>query len=151
MNDTTKAQQDAARIARWNAGGSGLLYGPFIENRPVVDAAQDAGHRLALRILGCKNGKDRAMIRRDARTNPVLSVAADWLLIRGYVQVGATNASARAHTAQAELLLYLTKAGKAWLLTFGSDYGSGLMWMRMLRAANPAYATKVYGADQVAL
>lgn len=98
-------------------------------------------HTLLLMVLRCKNAMDRISVAFTMKRpdSVALLVACDWLLEQGFVTYGTTNASAKVwsrrvtiHNGQrmsvcdSDALLYLTKAGKAWLREWpGHDFGSG--------------------------
>lgn len=105
------------------------------ETRPAVETA---AHSLALSVMRCKGSGERFALGFDVYKSATLKVALDVLLERGHVGYGTTNASARAFTKGADQMLYITKAGKAWLRTFGSDFGSSLLVWEALRAAGAA-------------
>ena len=99
-------------------------------------------HRILLNVLRCKNGSDRFRATYNAMRPGVeaeIAIGLDWALEQGLVQVGTTNASARAWNRgwllNASEMLYLTKAGKAWLREAGGtshDFGSGLLQREQL-------------------
>ena len=105
--------------------------------RPIESAA----HRVLLMVLRCKNTNDRAALcygtlkRKDTEA---LRMGVEWAIERGFVQYGTTNVSARAYStayAPVDSMLYLTKAGKAWLRTFGTDFGSAKLQAELLDLA----------------
>lgn len=79
------------------------------------------------RLMKVKNG-----IERFAASTP--SVGLDWLLERGYVQTGTTNASARAFSGTwAQSNAYATKTGRAW---FHASPGVGVALLVAAKAMN---------------
>lgn len=73
-------------------------------------------------VKACRNTVDRYAYGYRVFKMPELQIALDWALERGLVSYGTTNASARAWSRGAsEGLLYLTKAGRAWLNTRGEE------------------------------
>lgn len=100
-------------------------------NRPAHEVT---AHHVALMVLRCRNSMQRValsggtLMRADTAW---LRPGIDWALERGYLQHGTTNASARVWNRFAGECLYLTRAGKAWLRSFGSDFGSGALWSQM--------------------
>jgi hypothetical protein len=99
-------------------------------------------HRLMLLVLRCKNTMDRTALtfgtlkRQDTAD---LQAAATRCIQAGLVSFGTSNASAKAWSRGAsDCLLYLTKAGKAWLRAQGNDFGSGKLYQAQLEAARAA-------------
>lgn len=100
-------------------------------------------HRLMLLVLRCKNTMDRTAlcygVLKRADTGD-LQAAATRCIQAGLIQFGTTNASAKAWSrGTSEFLLYLTKAGKAWLRAQGSDFGSGKVSAEMSARARKAF------------
>ncbi len=104
-----------------------------------MNATIVAAHTVLLSVLNCRNQLQRVaycygtLRRPDA--SPLL-VGLDYALEQGWIAYGTTNASARAWSRGAsEGLLYLTKSGKTWLRSHGSDFGSGALFSEKLRIA----------------
>ena len=100
-------------------------------------------HKLMLMVLRCKNTTERAALvfgtlkRKDTGD---LQAAAARCIKAGLIQFGSTNASARAYStsyAPVDALLYLTKAGKAWLRAQGNDFGSSKVTAHVLGLRKP--------------
>jgi hypothetical protein len=123
-----------------------------IVNRP---AAEFAAHCVMLQINGFKAQIKRAaycfgtLKRADAAD---LLVGVDWALERGYLSHGTKNASAKLHSrGESEKMLYITKAGKAWLRTFGSDFGSAGVYYAQIATVAPGYAKQAFVVTEAAL
>ena len=88
---------------------------------------------LYARIAKAKNGMERAVIN-------YATPAGDWLLERGLIKVGTTNASARAWSRWASSSAYVTPAGKHWISEVGGLHTAMTFLaahLRALTAANP--------------
>lgn len=114
-----------------------------ILNRP---AAEVAAHMVMLNVLRIRGSVERiAYCFGTLKRNDVghLLVGIDWALERGYLPHGTNHASAKS-AGCSDKLLYITKAGKGWLRTFGSDFGSGALVYAQLHAVSPAYANAAF-------
>lgn len=119
---------------------------------PSRPAAEIAAHHLMLQVLRCKNATDRLKIqwtmKRPDATH--MLVGCDWALERGFLKHGTTNASALVHNRWQGEQLYMTKAGKAWLRSFGDDFGSCELTYRSMRACSVAAADRAFIVSAVA-
>ncbi len=97
-------------------------------NRP---AEVSAAHEVLYRLNGVRSGMERiayclGTLRRPDAQGLVIGV--DWALEQGLVKVEGSKAN-YGRWSETDFVLYLTKAGKAWLRAFpGHDFGASVLY-----------------------
>jgi hypothetical protein len=116
-----------------------------IVNRP---AEEFAAHSVMLTVNGFRGQLQRVAFCLGTLRRPDaadLLVGVDWALEKGYLSHGTNNVSAKLHSrGESDKLLYLTKAGKAWLRTFGSDFGSASVYYAQMATVMLGYAKHAF-------